>query len=134
MNNTRDLSGLSPGVAVGNSHGHMGVSSVQGQAAAPAGVISNDSRLPIWRMQHAEWSSGLHDIIVSNNTGPGWGFAVDMSEYSVEGPLANVSVVGNNASGMRLMVTIPMYEGQGVTVSNATVSNNTITDEVRCQF
>ena len=85
---------------------------------------------PVWRLRQCHLYGGVRDIAVGNNTGDGWGFAVDLLEYSLQGPLANITVTGNNASGVRLMVAKLWYNGQGLAVENASITDNNITDQV----
>jgi hypothetical protein len=83
----------------------------------------------VWRLRQCHIYGGLHGITVANHTGEGWGFAVDMIEYSLQGSLANWVVSANNASGVRLMAAKLWYTGQDLSIENVSITDNNITDQ-----
>eukprot|EP00775_Hariotina_reticulata_P003871 gene3871-4126_t len=83
---------------------------------------------PIWGLTRL-YLGEVEGINISSNRGPSWGFAVDISEFNLLSPLSNFTVAANEASGIRLISTLPWYDGQRVGLENVTVANNMATSE-----
>lgn len=72
----------------------------------------------------------LRNITIQDNTGPGWSFAIRMTEFSLLSDTEDVLIQNNTASGVRMVSTVPWYNKQSVGLTRVRVINNRCTAEV----